>query len=211
MHLWVLAGNYIGPVLSEFAASYPDIDVQLELTDRPLNLADSAYDIQIRFGEIPDSQLIARHLASNRRLICASPKYLEQHGAPKSAADLTNHACIVLKQNVAELGTWRLHRKGRTESVKVNARFVTNDGEVALKWALDGHGILMRAEWDISTHIRNGDLVLVLDDYATPPADIYAVYLQKISRSGKLAAFVKHLENTFLSGPGADGKKLNLW
>jgi DNA-binding transcriptional LysR family regulator len=197
--------------MSEFAALYPDIDLQLELTDRPISLAENAFDVQIRFGEIPDSRLLARHIASNRRLICASPKYLEKHGIPTTASDLSGHSCIVIKQNESEFGTWRLRRKDKTDTVKVNSKFVTNDGAVALRWALDGHGILMRAEWDLAQHIRSGELVLILPDYETPPADIYAVYLQKISRSAKLAAFIKHLEESFLTSDiNQDGSR-TIW
>ncbi|MGB0203714.1 MAG: LysR family transcriptional regulator [Neptuniibacter sp.] len=203
--------NYISPIMSEFAALYPDIDLQLELTDRPISLAENAFDVQIRFGEIPDSRLLARHIASNRRLICASPKYLEKHGIPTTASDLSGHSCIVIKQNESEFGTWRLRRKDKTDTVKVNSKFVTNDGAVALRWALDGHGILMRAEWDLAQHIRSGELVLILPDYETPPADIYAVYLQKISRSAKLAAFIKHLEESFLTSDiNQDGSR-TIW
>lgn len=203
--------NYIAPVLSEFADLYPDIKLQLELTDRPLNMAENAFDVQIRFGEMPDSQLIARNIASNQRLLCASPKYIKRFGAPETATDLTHHSCIVLKQNQSDLGVWRLRTKGNTESIKVNSRFITNDGAVALKWALDGHGILMRAEWDIANHIRSGSLVLVLPEYETPPADIYVVYQQKISSSAKLAVFIKHLETSFLASYTEHGQDLTIW
>lgn len=203
--------NYISPIMSEFASLYPDIELQLELTDRTISLADNAFDVQIRFGEVPDSRLLARHIASNRRLICASPAYLEQFGVPETAADLTEHQCIVIKQNESEFGTWRLRQKDKTETVKVNSKFVTNDGGVAIRWALDGHGILMRAEWDLARYLRTGDLVLILEDYHTPPADIFAVYQQKISRSAKLAAFIKHLEDSFLSTEFSPSKSSAIW
>lgn len=201
--------NYIAPVLSEFASQYPEVDVQLELTDQPLNLAENAFDVQIRFGDVPDSRLLARHIASNRRLLCAAPSYLEAHGTPVQASDLTHHSCIVIKQGKTDFGTWRLRRKDKVESVKVNGKYVTNDGGVALRWALEGHGILLRAEWDVARHLRTGDLVLVLADYETPPADIFAVYLQRLNRSAKVSAFIRHLEDSFLAGARtADGNSI---
>jgi len=115
------------------------------------------------------------------------------------ASDLKKYSVIVIKQNEQEFGTWRLRKDEKTETIKVNSRFVTNDGSVALRWALDGHGILMRAEWDLANYLRSGELVLIMADYETQPSDIYAVYLQKMSRSAKLAAFINHLEESFLS------------
>jgi len=203
--------SYIAGVMSEFSAKYPKVNLQLKLTDRPINLAEDAFDLQIRFGEIPDSRLLAKHIATNRRLLCASPKYLQKHGVPLSTADLSQHNCIVLKQNEAEFGIWRLRKDNKTESIKVNARLVTNDGSVALKWALDGHGVVMRAEWDIANYIRSGELVLVLTDYETTMADIYAVYLEKLSNSPKLAAFVAYLESAFLSNDLSDSADARIW
>jgi DNA-binding transcriptional LysR family regulator len=203
--------NYVAPIMSEFVSLYPEVDLQLELTDHPISLTENAFDVQIRFGEIPDSRLLARHIASNKRLLCASPSYLEKNGIPSIPADLTKHPCITIKQNESEFGTWRLRKKDKTESVKVNAKFITNDGGVALRWALDGHGILMRAEWDLAKYIRSGELTLVLDEYNTPPADIYAVYFQKVSRSAKLAAFIEHLEKSFLSSEFSPENSKTIW
>lgn len=187
--------SYIGPAISDFSKAYPDVEVQLHLTDRPILLPDEAIDISIRFGDIPDSRLIARKIAVNRRLLCASPAYLRAAGAPDYPHDLTHHRCIVLRQNETAYGNWRLSRGKHNETVKVHGKLSTNDGEVALKWALDGHGILMRAEWDVAKYLRSGRLVQVLADYETPPADIYAVYLERLNLSAKVAYFVDYLRD----------------
>nr|WP_067292098.1 LysR family transcriptional regulator [Marinobacterium profundum] len=190
--------RYLSPVVSEFIKLYPEVEVQLTLTDAPVNLPDKSIDVVIRFGDIPDSRLVARKVADNRRLLCAAPSYLAQHGRPNSAAELSGHNCIVLRQNNQSSSLWRLTRGDRTESIKVHTRLSTNDGEVALKWALDGHGILMRAEWDLAKYVRSGRLELLLEDYSTPPADIYAVYLEKANLSAKVAVFVDYLRESFL-------------
>jgi DNA-binding transcriptional LysR family regulator len=203
--------NYISPLMSEFVSLYPDVDLQLELTDHSISLTESAFDLQIRFGEIPDSRLLAKHIASNKRLLCASPKYIKKKGMPQTPSDLAEHNCIIIKQNESEYGIWRLRKNDHTDSIKVNSKFITNDGGVALRWALDGHGILMRAEWDLAKHVRSGELELVLADYQTPPADIYAVYLQKISRSAKLAAFLDLLQESFLSSSLAPEQNKYIW
>lgn len=190
--------RYISPVISEFIKLYPGVEVQLTLTDAPINLPDKSMDVVIRFGDIPDSRLIARKIADNRRLLCAAPSYLALHGRPESATDLLDHNCIVLRQNNQASSLWRLTRDDRKEPIKVRTSLSTNDGEVALKWALDGHGILMRAEWDLAKYLRSGRLELVLEDYSTPPADIYAVYLEKANLSAKVSVFVEYLREAFL-------------
>lgn len=121
---------------------------------RSCHSARSTIDVAIRFGELPDSRLIARKIAANRRRLCAAPAYLEAHGTPEAPKDLASHNCIVLRQNDAAFGIWRLSRGKQSESVKVRGSLSTNDGEVALNWALDGQGILMRAEWNLADHLR---------------------------------------------------------
>lgn len=195
--------NYIGPAISDFSETYPEIEVQLQLTDRPVNLPDEAIDVSIRFGELPDSRLIAKKVAANRRLLVAAPAYLRVAGKPENPHDLTQHQCIVLRQNDSAYGNWRLSRTGRTETIKVHGKLSTNDGEVALNWALDGRGILMRAEWDVAKYLRSGRLVQVLSDYETPSADIYAVYPERLNLSAKVACFVEHLRRYL--GQHADG------
>ncbi len=190
--------RYLAPVISEFIKLYPGVEVQLTLTDAPVNLPDKSIDVVIRFGDIPDSRLIARKVADNRRLLCAAPSYLDVHGRPQVPNDLLKHNCILLRQNNQTSNLWRLTRDDRTESIKVHSKLSTNDGEVALKWALDGHGILMRAEWDLAKYVRSGRLELVLEEYATPAADIFAVYLEKANLSAKVSVFVDYLRESFL-------------
>lgn len=197
--------SYIGPSISVFTKTYPDVDVQLHLTDRPVSLPDEAIDVSIRFGDLPDSRLVAKKIAVNRRLLCASPAYLRNAGTPAYPHDLTQHQCIVLRQNESAYGNWRLSRGKQVDTVKVHGKLSTNDGEVALNWALEGHGILMRAEWDVAKYLRSGRLVQVLADYETPAADVYAVYLERLNLSAKVAYFVEFLRN-YLS-QHADGPR----
>ena len=189
--------TYIAPAISDFAKRYPEVEVQLTLTDRPLVLANESIDIGIRFGAVPDARLVARRIAPNRRLICASPMYLKKHGRPQAPAELTRHSCIVLRQNETASGLWQFTRGSRNHVVKVHGQLSSNDGEVVLKWALDGHGILMRAEWDISKYLRSGRLELVLEDYALPPADIFAIYPERHNLSAKVRVFIDFLIERF--------------
>lgn len=186
--------SYIAPAISDFTKIFPEVEVQLHLSDRPISLPDEAIDVVIRFGEIPDSRLIAQKLAANRRLLCASPLYLKSMGIPTTPHDLVDHECIVIRQNEAAYGNWRLNQGEQVETIKVRGNLSTNDGEVALNWALDGQGILMRAEWDVAKYLRSGRLVQVLDRYSTPPADVYAVYLARLQDSPRVAYFLNHLK-----------------
>ncbi|AMO95471.1 bacterial regulatory helix-turn-helix, lysR family protein [Collimonas fungivorans] len=200
--------KHIGPAVSEFSKRFPDVEVQLLLSERPLSLADQAFDIGIRIGELPDARIIARKIAANRRLLCAAPAYLKQHPAPASPRDLQTHACIVLRENEAAYGSWHLSRGKRQETIKVRGALSSNDGETVLAWALAGHGILMRSEWDVAPYLRSGRLRQVLEDWALPPSDIFAVYPERLNLSAKVSAFVDFLAARFKSHllPRKDGQ-----
>jgi len=161
---------------------HPEAQVQLQLTVDPPPLTQDAFDVCLHFGEPPDARVIARLIASNRRLLCASPAYLAKHGTPRPPHDLAQHRCILIRQGEQGYGVWRLTSGRRTQTVKVRGPLSTNDGEMAVNWALAGHGIVMRAEWDIARSLRSGRLRQVLESWQTPPADIYAVYPQRHPR-----------------------------
>jgi DNA-binding transcriptional LysR family regulator len=193
--------SHVAPLISKFVRKFPEVDVQLQLSVSPPPLTEDSFDICIRFGMPPDTRVIARRLAANRRLLCASPAYLKKHGIPKVPHDLTKHRCIGIRQGEEAYGVWRLtNQKGRnavTEAVKIRGNLTTNDGEIAVNWALDGHGILLRAEWDVERYLRNGRLVEVLSGYATPDADIYAVYPQRHQLAARVRAFVEFFALSF--------------
>ena len=164
--------HHVAPALSEFVRIYPEVEAQLHLTSKPINIVEEGFDLLIRFGELPDSRLTARKLASNRRILCAAPSYIKEMGEPASPHELPQHRCIFLKESDETFGTWHLNRGSRHETVKIQGVLTSNDGECVLSWSLDGHGILMRSEWDIAPYIRSGRLRPVLTKWSTPPADI---------------------------------------
>ncbi|MBB5470456.1 DNA-binding transcriptional LysR family regulator [Paraburkholderia sp. CI2] len=189
--------SHVGPAISRFVARYPQVSVQLQLSVTPPPLTDDSFDVCIRFGEPPDTRVVARRLAPNRRLLCAAPSYLAAHGMPLTAHDLTRHNCIGIRQGDEAYGVWRL-TSGRgaarkTEAVRIKGTLTTNDGEIAVKWALGGHGILMRAEWDIRQYLTEGSLVQLLPDHDTPNADIFAVYSPRHQMSNRIRAFVEFI------------------
>ncbi|MCB1997223.1 MAG: LysR family transcriptional regulator [Burkholderiaceae bacterium] len=195
----------VAPVVSRFVQQCPDVEVQLQLSVNPPPLTDDAFDVCIRFGEPPDSRVIAHRLAANRRLLCAAPAYLQRHGEPRTPQDLRRHRCIGIRQGDEAYGTWRLSNgrgaRRRSETVKIPGSLSTNDGEIAVAWALDGHGIVMRAEWDLAPYLRSGRLLPVLSGWSTPEADIYAVVPQRLHATARVRAFVDFIAEAF-ADPG---------
>jgi LysR family transcriptional regulator, transcriptional activator for dmlA len=197
--------THVAPLISRFVRKHPKVEVQLQLSVDPPPLTDDAFDVCIRFGAPPDARVIARRLAANRRLLCASPAYLARHGEPKAPEDLARHNCIGIRQGET-YGVWRLaggRGERKQQAVRVRGNLTTNDGEIAVKWALDGHGILMRAEWDIARYLRSGRLVQVLPQHHTPDADIYAVVPQRHALSARVRGFVAFLADTLGDTAGA--------
>ncbi|AXO16589.1 LysR family transcriptional regulator [Thalassospira indica] len=185
--------EYVAPVVSEFSHLYPEVEVQLLLTDIPMNMVEEGIDLGIRFGGLPNSRIRARKLQGNRRFLCAAPSYLERHGMPRNLSELINHNCIILRQNTDVHDVWKLQRGQHSETVKVHGTLSSNDGEIALQWVLDGHGIMMRSEWDIARHVEEDRLHLVLPQYAHVDADIYAVYPERHNLSAKVRIFIDFL------------------
>lgn len=199
---------HVAPLVSKFARRHPKVDVQLQLSVNPLPLSDDSFDLGIRFGAPPDARVFARRLAANRRLLVAAPAYLARAGEPKLPADLARHQCIGIRQGDEAYGLWRLAplragkggHGGREEAVRTRGNLTTNDGEIAVQWALDGHGIVMRAEWDIGRYLKSGRLVQVLPQWRTPDADIYAVWPQRHQHSTRVRAFVDYIAAAFATG-----------
>lgn len=192
---------HIAPLISGFAREHPGVQVQLQLSASPPPLTQDSFDVCVRFGEPPDARVIARLLAPNRRLLCASPGYLARRGTPKTPADLARHDTIAIRQGDEAYGVWRLRSGKRTETVKVHGPLSSNDGEIAVQWALAGHGIVLRAEWDVARYLKSGRLREVLPNWQTPPADIYAVYPVQVQGAARVKAFVEYLAQ-HLGEPG---------
>lgn len=203
--------RHIAPAVSRFLEHYPDIDVQLHLSHAPVNLVDSGFDVIIRFGDAPDSRLTARTLALNRRLLCASPAYLQHAGVPASPSELQAHRCIVIRESDETYGSWHLSQGGQTQSVKVGGRVSSNDGEAAVAWALDGLGIILRSEWDVARYLHSGRLREVLPDWSLPPANVVAVYPKRQYVSARTRAFLDFLTNWFSEQNLPGGTSFSRW
>ncbi|MCA1909398.1 MAG: LysR family transcriptional regulator [Magnetospirillum sp.] len=189
--------RHLGPAVADFVTLHPEVEVRLHLSDRPLDLAAEGIDIGIRFGLGGDSGLLARKIASNRRLLCAAPSYLARHPAPSTPRDLTRHDCIFIRENDQINNTWKLVDGTTQTSVKVGGRVGSNHGEVAVDWALKGLGILLRSEWDIAPYLRSGELVRVLPQWSGAAADIHAIFQERHLLSAKVKVFLDFLTERF--------------
>lgn len=186
----------IAPLVSDFVRHHPKVEIQLQLTDRIPPLTDAAFDVSIRFGRPPDSRLYARRLLTNHRVLCAAPAYLDAHAPIETPKDLARHACIVIRENEAAYGSWQLFAAAddkHRETVKVGGALSTNDGETAVKWALEGQGVLLRSLWDIAGELAAGRLRRVLPGWQSAPADVHALYPERMHLSAKVRTFVDFL------------------
>lgn len=189
--------RHLAPLISEFAQLYPEVELILELTDRPMDLLEHAVDVGIQFGSPPDARVLARRIASNRRLLCASPTYLAAAGLPASPQALARHRCIVIRENTATFNNWQLTNGPDKLMVKVRGALSTNHGEVAVDWALAGHGIVLRSEWDVAGYLRSGHLSRILAPWVGDMADIHAIYPQRHHLSAKVRVFIDFLAERF--------------
>ncbi len=157
----------LGPHLSAFLDAYPRVSLDLAVSDAYLDLATDRIDVAVRIGMLADSSLIARELAPNYRVLCASPAYLAEHGMPAQPADLCAHRCIVLGEQPRV--EWRFDEP-HPAAVEVSAAFLTNDGGAARTLALEGAGIALKSIWDVGPDLAAGRLRRVLPECASSAA-----------------------------------------
>lgn len=212
--------RYLGPLLAQFQTTHPNLEVQLYLSDnlmlprQPVHGRD-AFDVLVSIGAIPDSRWVAHRIAPNRRVLCAAPEYLAKAPPLQRPADLTRHACLVLRENDEDVTLWRFAgrdggkeagkelRKGsgksaggtdaREHTVRVRPIMESNDGDVVHQWCLAGKGIMARSEWDVADSLASGRLVALLPGYRLPDADVMALVPQSRVASTRTRLFVEML------------------
>ncbi|MCM2491553.1 LysR family transcriptional regulator [Burkholderia glumae] len=212
--------RHVIPHLPELAERYPEIDVDAVMTDTTLNLIDAGIDLAIRIGALPDSQLIARRLATHRRVACASPAYVERHGMPATPEALAGHATLRFPL-VSDDRWWFIRRqaragqapqetgdagdsppgKARDVAVRLSGRLRVDDAEALRQLAIAGCGIALLPTWAIGSALRDGSLLHLLPDWdaqATRAASaIWAVYPPKKTVSSKVRAFIDFQAEVF--------------
>jgi DNA-binding transcriptional LysR family regulator len=193
----------LSPAVARFLCAYPEVDVNLVLDDRFVELVAEGFDIAIRIGVLEDSSLKARKLAEARRLLAASPGYLAAMGAPQSPDDLGEHR-LLHYSNLATGNSWRLRSAGGEErQVRVGGRLTANNGDSLMSAAVAGLGIAMLPSFIVGEAIERGRLIEVLPDRAPDLVGVYAIYPQGRFPQPKLRAFVDFLAEHF-RGHGPD-------
>jgi LysR family transcriptional activator of dmlA len=194
--------NRVGAAISALARDYPELEVQLELLDRPVDLVGEGFHLDIRVGQVQEPHLIARRIATNQRVLCASPAYLERNGTPGRLAQLAQHRCIVIRERDQDFGRWKLSGPGGEETVRVSGPLSTNNGELVHQWAIDGHGIILRSIWDVGRSLADGSLVRVLPEYHQQ-ADVWAIYPTRLGTAANVRVCVQFLETWLACKPGS--------
>jgi len=188
---------HIAPHLVEFLRLYPEITIDLSLSDAFVDIVAEGYDLSIRIADLADSSLVAKRLAPNHRVLCAAPAYLAAHGTPAALTDLAQHRLLVHNAD-----QWRLEGKTGSATIRVESAVRTNSSEVIREAVLAGMGIALRSTWDVGPEIDSGRLVIVLPEWqASARVAVHAVYPSRRHLAHKVRVFMDFLGERFGNPP----------
>ncbi len=190
--------NHVAPAVALLSERYPKLEVRLELFDRAVDIVKEGFDLEIRVGDDLPEHHICKKLVSNKRVLCASPDYLNRYGTPDNIESLTQHKCLVLKERNNSFGIWSLNNSEETNNIKVDGALSSNNGEIIVQWGLSGQGIMLRSLWDVQPLLSQGKLVHVLQDYSQS-ANVWGVHPTRPSQSAKLRVCIEFFEQHFKS------------
>ena len=188
---------HLAPALDDFLAAFPELEVDVIMSDRFVDLVEDGFDVAVRIGELTESSLIAKKLSPIRRVICASPNYLAAHGTPKSPKELAQHQCLC-NSNLPSGQEWRfLMPDGKPLSLAVNGRMTINNGDALRVAALNHLGLTFLPTFIVGRDLQAGTLISVLDDYLPQTLALHAVYSNARYLSPKVRAFIDFLASRF--------------
>lgn len=188
--------RHIAPLLADYLKQYPGVSIDIALSDQRVDLIEEGLDLAVRIGALPQSGLVARKLAVDRVLLCASPAYLKEFGTPATPADLVGHNCLLYTYFPGR-NEWRMQGHDGEHVVNVSGNMRGNNGDLLHQAALDGLGIMRQPNFIVGDDIRAGRLVEVLKEYSFEPIGIYAVYPSRKHLFGKIRTFVDYLAERF--------------
>src|SRR6202045_806380 len=189
---------HVIPNLSVFLAEHPDLDIELVLDDRRLDLVSEGIDVSLRMGALPDSNMTARRIAEGRRIVVATPAYLQRHGTPTSPGELISHQAIIYTRGGG--ASWTFRKANAEVSVVLQGRLKVTQAEGLREAVICDMGLTVASEWLFSSELRSGKVVAVLEDWALPTTSLSAVYPTGRLASTKARAFVSFVER-FMGGP----------
>ncbi len=185
----IFGNTHVAPIVTEFLRLYPQASAACWFVDRVVNLADEGVDVAIRIGALPDSTLKAVRVGQVRRVICASPIYLEGHPEPVEAADLQQHV-IISANPVTPMPEWRLRGKSGLQTVRLSPRMSTSTNEAALSAAVAGFGITRVLSYQVADHLRSGALQAILREFESDVMPVHVVHREGRHASQKVRAFL---------------------
>ncbi|KAA0215416.1 MAG: LysR family transcriptional regulator [Lautropia sp.] len=188
---------HVAPLLPAFLDAHPEVTISLDLTDRLADIVNEGIDVAIRIGALDDSSLVGLELAENRRVVVASPGYLEAHGTPSTPAELAQHNCLTFGTYGNQARGWQFDLDGQLVSMRVSGTLACNDGAVLRDWALAGRGLAWRSMWEVGEDLRAGRLKSVLDAFAAPDNAIHAVFPQRKHLPLRVRVFVDYLKTAY--------------
>lgn len=198
--------QYVSPLLPEFLARHPGLHLSVHLSDHFVDLVSEGFDLAIRIGALEDSSLVARRIAPNQRVLCASPEYLARRGEPRTPEELTAHDCLLLSGRDGVHDAWRFSTPdGDEASVRVRGRFDSNLGELVRDAALAGQGIAVFSLWHVIDDLQAGRLHRLLPEYRLPATAISAVTPHRRTTPPRVRAFVDFLAERLQRVLPADG------
>ncbi len=181
----------VAPLIPAFADRYPNVDVQLRLSDRKVDLFEDGLDVAFVLGELKDSNLKLRKIADCDRVLVAAPEYLETHGTPQTPDDLLgDHNCLLLRFPRSPEYFWTLQTENGLRKIEAKGRYDADDGDVLTQWALEGAGIANKPRFDVAQHLKSGALVEVLSDTPPVPASFGCLYPHRKLQDPKIRLFV---------------------
>jgi DNA-binding transcriptional LysR family regulator len=189
----VIGANHIARAATEFVKIYPDLTIDMVLQGNPGDLIDEGIDLAIYLGELADTSMVARKLATSLRVVCGSPDYLEKYGIPETPDDLLNHSCLV-NWATAPRNKWKFRGENGMYVIDVKGSIQANVADVIRIAAIDGLGLVMLPNYIVGRDIEKGRLKVVLKNYPLPPLDIYAVYPHRKYLSAKVRRFMDFLQ-----------------
>ncbi|MFB9213814.1 LysR family transcriptional regulator [Vibrio sinaloensis] len=178
----------LAPLLHQFLERYPQVDLDLMLTNQKLDLIEMGVDVAIRLGRLQDSSLIAKRLSSRQLFVCASPSYLEQYGEPHTLSELSHHQCLV-----GSVDYWRFRDSKSEKSLRVSGRIHCNSGYALLDAAIRGLGLVQLPDYYVQPALESGELVEVLSNYRDEREGIWALYPQNRNLSPKVRLLIDYL------------------
>ena len=189
----VIGATHITRAVAEFLKLHPDLSVDMILQSSTGDLIDEGVDVAIYLGDLDDTSMVARKLASSPMVVCASPEYLEKHGTPKTPEDLYHHSCLINWASTPR-NKWRFKGKIGYITINVSGRMQSNVADANRIAAINGLGLVMLATYVVGRDIEKGKLVPVLENYVLPPLDIHAVYPHRKYLSAKVRRFLDFLQ-----------------